>query len=108
MRTLLIVALVAACGGGGKKKPEPLTGSAKTPTAAPAKPAADFKVEFVATTSPVSIEITVRERVKKEPLVGATLVVTSPVLQGSQAAITDEQGRTTYPRLPPGDYELTA
>ena len=42
-----------------------------------------------------------------EPAAGATVVVTSPSLQGEQVAITDEQGVYTIGNLPAGDYLVT-
>jgi Carboxypeptidase regulatory-like domain/TonB dependent receptor len=43
----------------------------------------------------------------KEPVIGATVVVTGPALQGQQAEITDESGAYTLNGLPPGTYVLT-
>jgi len=42
-----------------------------------------------------------------EKLPGVTVVATSPSLQGSQTAITDEQGHYQLPDLPPGQYQVT-
>ncbi len=42
-----------------------------------------------------------------EPLVGATVVATSPVLHGTQAVISDEAGAWAIENLPPGTYEVT-
>ncbi|HUQ07001.1 MAG TPA: TonB-dependent receptor [Kofleriaceae bacterium] len=42
-----------------------------------------------------------------EPLVAVTVVATSPALQGSQAAITDETGHYKITNLPPGTYAIT-
>ncbi len=41
-----------------------------------------------------------------EMLIGATVVATSPALQGSHSAITDEQGRFTLSDLPAGAYVI--
>ena len=49
----------------------------------------------------------VRDAATGEPLIGVTVVATSPALQGVQAAITDERGEYRLPGLPPGDYALT-
>lgn len=42
-----------------------------------------------------------------EPVAGATVVVTSPALQGSQAEITSADGSYFISNLPPGTYQLT-
>jgi hypothetical protein len=49
----------------------------------------------------------VRDRGNGEPVAGVTVVATSPSLQGSQTAITDQTGRYSIPNLPPGRYDLT-
>jgi hypothetical protein len=41
------------------------------------------------------------------PAVGATVVATSPALQGEQVVITDENGQYFVSALPPGVYTLT-
>ena len=42
-----------------------------------------------------------------ESLPGVTITVASPVLEGTQAAVTDEDGNYTMPTLPPGEYVVT-
>ncbi len=42
-----------------------------------------------------------------EPLIAVTVVATSPAMQGSQAAITDDTGRYKITNLPPGTYVVT-
>ncbi len=42
-----------------------------------------------------------------DPVPGATIVVTSPALEGEETAITDEEGRYSIGRLPRGVYSLT-
>ncbi|HEV7556353.1 MAG TPA: carboxypeptidase regulatory-like domain-containing protein, partial [Kofleriaceae bacterium] len=42
-----------------------------------------------------------------EKVVGATVVVTSPVLQGEQVVISDDTGAYKIPYLPPGEYVET-
>ncbi len=43
----------------------------------------------------------------KDPVIGATVVITGPALQGQQAEITDESGNYEIASLPPGSYVLT-
>ncbi|HUS64348.1 MAG TPA: VIT domain-containing protein [Kofleriaceae bacterium] len=51
----------------------------------------------------------VSDRNSNEPLAGVTVVATSPsVDNGSQAAITDADGRYLLPHLQPGTYAVTA
>jgi outer membrane receptor protein involved in Fe transport len=50
----------------------------------------------------------VRDKAQKNaPAVGATVVATSPALQGEQVVITDENGQYFITSLPPGVYVLT-
>src|SRR5687767_9362787 len=42
-----------------------------------------------------------------EPLAGVTVVVTAPVLQAAQTAISDEDGVYKIAELPPGSYLVT-
>ncbi|HTJ41580.1 MAG TPA: von Willebrand factor type A domain-containing protein [Kofleriaceae bacterium] len=42
-----------------------------------------------------------------QPLPGATVVATSPALQGEQVVITDDNGRYRIENLPPGTYTIT-
>jgi hypothetical protein len=42
-----------------------------------------------------------------QPLVGVAVVVTSPSLQGTQSAITDDSGQYKITNLPPGTYVAT-
>ena len=42
----------------------------------------------------------------EEPVVGATVVATSPALQGELVEITDEHGITQFDHVPPGAYQL--
>src|SRR5258708_39867276 len=42
-----------------------------------------------------------------KPAVGATVVATSPALQGEQVVITDDNGQYFINSLPPGLYTLT-
>jgi outer membrane receptor protein involved in Fe transport len=49
----------------------------------------------------------IRDRSTGEPAVGATVVATSPALQGEQVVITDETGQYFITSLAPGIYALT-
>jgi outer membrane receptor protein involved in Fe transport len=54
-----------------------------------------------------SVRGLVTDRDTGEPIVGATAVVSGPSLQGTQTAITDEQGVYRIDNLPPGTYQVT-
>jgi hypothetical protein len=43
-----------------------------------------------------------------EKLPGVTVVVSSPALQGTQTAISDENGQYKLSELPPGSYLVTS
>jgi hypothetical protein len=49
----------------------------------------------------------IRDRAAGEAAVGATIVATSPALQGEQVVIADENGAYFITSLPPGVYTLT-
>jgi len=49
----------------------------------------------------------IRDKANGEPAVGATVVATSPALQGEQVVITDETGQYFVTSLSPGIYTLT-
>jgi outer membrane receptor protein involved in Fe transport len=49
----------------------------------------------------------VKDKTTGEPAVGATVVATSPALQGEQVVIADETGAYYITSLPPGVYTLT-
>jgi hypothetical protein len=49
----------------------------------------------------------VRDKANGEPAVGATVVATSPALQGEQVVLADETGLYFLTALPPGSYTLT-
>jgi hypothetical protein len=51
-----------------------------------------------------AIQGTVKEQGNGQGMVGATVVATSPALQGSQSAITDDNGQFKLSNLPPGIY----
>ena len=50
---------------------------------------------------------TITDAKTAEPLVGATVIATSPTLDGPQVAITDDQGMFNLAGLPAGDYLVT-
>src|SRR6476619_6576921 len=50
---------------------------------------------------------TIRDKSGNDNAVGATVVATSPALQGEQVVITDEGGQYFITSLPPGVYTLT-
>ncbi len=51
----------------------------------------------------------VREATSKDPIAGATVTVTGPVLIGPpRTTLTDNDGRYSIVNLPPGDYDVTA
>ena len=62
--------------------------------------------ETSAATAGMSLQGQIKDKKSGENLVGLTVVATSPVLQGEQVAITDEQGKYGL-QLPPGTYTLT-
>ncbi|MCB9562129.1 MAG: TonB-dependent receptor [Kofleriaceae bacterium] len=49
----------------------------------------------------------IKDKASKEPVIGATVVIQGPALQGQQAEITDENGSYTIQSLPPGQYTIT-
>src|SRR5262249_6376597 len=49
----------------------------------------------------------IRDKANGEGAVGATVVATSPALQGEQVVITDDTGQYFITSLPPGIYTLT-
>ena len=65
------------------------------------------EVAFAQATTAGQVRGVVRDTGAKEPAVGATVVATSPALQGEQVVITDETGQYFVTSLPPGMYTLT-
>jgi hypothetical protein len=49
----------------------------------------------------------IRDSATNDVVIGATVVITGPALQGQQAEITDENGSYVIQNLPPGTYVLT-
>jgi hypothetical protein len=105
----------AACGPAPKPRPpEPIHNTPPTPIAT--KPVPDpvpMKCDPIAqpAVTPASASVgavggVIRDE-RCELVAGATVVAASPALQGSQVAITDEQGRFKIDILPPGMYTLT-
>jgi hypothetical protein len=54
-----------------------------------------------------SLRGTINDKASGESAPGATVVATSPALQGEQVVITDENGQYFITSLPPGVYTLT-
>ncbi len=67
--------------------------------------APDLAVAQTSTTGAVRGRIV--DKASKEAVIGATVVVQGPALQGQQAEITDENGSFNIANLPPGVYVLT-
>jgi outer membrane receptor protein involved in Fe transport len=54
-----------------------------------------------------SVRGVVKDKASNEASVGATVVATSPAMQGEQVVITDENGGYYITSLPPGTYTIT-
>ncbi|MBP6629073.1 MAG: TonB-dependent receptor [Kofleriaceae bacterium] len=54
-----------------------------------------------------AVQGTVKDEATGEALIGVTVVASSTALQGTQTAITDENGSYKISNLPPGDYIIT-
>jgi outer membrane receptor protein involved in Fe transport len=54
-----------------------------------------------------AVQGVITDAATRESLSGVTVVATSPAMQGSQAAITDESGQYKITNLPPGSYTIT-
>ena len=54
-----------------------------------------------------SVTGVVTDQATGEKLPGVTVVVTGPSVAGAETAITDEQGRYHFHRIPPGTYNVT-
>ena len=59
------------------------------------------------TTTTGAIQGTVKEESNGEALIGVTVVASSTAMQGTQTAISDENGFYKITNLPPGDYIVT-
>jgi hypothetical protein len=64
-------------------------------------------VAHAQSTTTGAVQGTVKEESNGESLVGVTIVASSSALQGTQTAITDENGFYRITNLPPGDYIIT-
>ena len=64
----------------------------------------DVRAQSAATVG--SVRGTLRDATSKESVAGATVVLTSPSLQGEQVTLTDEGGQYFITSLPPGLYTL--
>src|SRR5450755_4694954 len=65
------------------------------------------EVAFAQASSVGQLRGVVKDKGTNEPAVGATVVATSPALQGEQVVITDETGQYFVTSLPAGAYTLT-
>ena len=65
------------------------------------------EVAFAQASSVGQLRGVVKDKGTNEPAVGATVVATSPSLQGEQVVITDETGQYFITSLPAGAYTLT-
>jgi hypothetical protein len=105
--TALVVLAVAACGG---SRPVPPSNRGFPPKQVPAPAPAKAVLTFAfvdgsadpqtGTISGLAVDAA------KQPMVGATIVAVSQVLQGEQVAVADEAGAFKLERLPPGHYTL--
>jgi outer membrane receptor protein involved in Fe transport len=65
------------------------------------------RVASAQSTTTGALQGTVKEESNGEALVGVTVVASSSSMQGTQTAITDENGFYKITNLPPGDYIVT-
>src|SRR5262245_47130267 len=123
MRAWLAIAAVAAAwfarGGSPSVDVEPTTAPAAIETkaaagVAPARPRLELPAAAPAfvdanpelpAADPRTIQGAIYE-LGGDPAIGATVIATSPALQGEQVVITDENGFYTIAGLPPGEYTL--
>ncbi len=61
---------------------------------------------FAQTSTTGAIQGVVVDKASGEGIAGVTIVASSPVLQGTQSAITDERGQYKISNLPPGTYQV--
>src|SRR5688500_12049799 len=54
-----------------------------------------------------SVRGVVKDKATGEAVIGATVVISGPALQGQQAEITDENGQYVINNLPPGTFVIT-
>ncbi|HEU0029671.1 MAG TPA: carboxypeptidase-like regulatory domain-containing protein [Kofleriaceae bacterium] len=109
---VLGLALAAAGGCGNPPRPEPpsnhTTGiAAPAPAHGPGRPT--FTAHLVAggaNAGAGAIQGVILDGAN-EPIIGATIVATSPAMRGEVPVICDEHGRFAMPNLPPGHYTLT-
>ena len=67
----------------------------------------DIEVAYAQASTVGQLRGVVKDKGTNETAVGATVVATSPALQGEQVVITDENGQYFITSLPPGMYTLT-
>lgn len=107
MKAAVVVLVLAACGGPPAGAIPPSNrGFPPKPAATPAD--AVFTFGFAdGSADPQTGAITgLALDAAQQPIVGATIVVVSPVLQGEQVAISEENGTFKLDKLPPGHYQL--
>jgi hypothetical protein len=101
----VVLMLLIACGPPTKTGPTNTT--TKPPSGDVAAKPPSFKIDVVARrVGGPAVEGVIRDAQTKEPLAGATVIMTSPALTGEQAVITDEKGMFSLSSLPPGKYVL--
>jgi outer membrane receptor protein involved in Fe transport len=64
-------------------------------------------VAYAQATGAGTVRGQLKDQATGEPAVGATVVATSPALQGEQVVLADESGLYFLTSLPPGSYTLT-
>jgi hypothetical protein len=112
VRTAIAVMLLIAC---KSAPPTPINNQIAEPATAPieTRPSKNLKLRFVVTTAPAPRGGVMGELhgiamdEHGEPMIGCTVVATSPALIGEQVALTDDQGRWQISNLPPGLYTTT-
>ncbi len=67
----------------------------------------DTQVSVAQSSTTGAVRGRIVDKATKEAVIGATVVVSGPALQGQQAEITDESGGFTITNLPPGVYVMT-
>ncbi|MEO8700203.1 MAG: carboxypeptidase-like regulatory domain-containing protein [Kofleriaceae bacterium] len=112
MKKLLVVVILAACGSSHAPAPAPPSNVVRGPVPTIPQPPKAATAVFTSEIVPGGSDPktgTIRGvafDAAKQPMVGGTFVVVSPVLQGEQVVISDESGAFTIEKLPPGHYQI--